>query len=809
MFLNGAKFVRIDGNHEDIDAITKEMVEEVHKVDPKARVHILPSLPTVVRVFCPEEKPKDFGVHVGWLSIPLRWEDYTPGFFYDVGIQPSRGIMVVPSKPWTATYLKNQSSGFLVSLRELDWERATQIVPLDLLLNETIVAFNALKSKKQDSVVISVEPKQSTERLLMAQEEALQRSVMSHQESLRSFEAETQRLQKNMETMKQAVDRNRKTETESSKKMYSLQADVERYKASTEYYRKTAERYKAETERYKAETERYMAQTERYKAETEQVKADAEQFKADAKKYKAIATASKADAERSQKKISEMSHALVTNKRTIATLRNEILTLKKISEASHALFTNKRTIATLREEVKHAEEEKTDTNAIRRLGKEVTQRRRAKTKKSKKKPRLVEHNFDVKRYVKEQENRTYEAEMRLKSMKDLVEEFKVRMKQTKEASNDLCRRAGLAPTKTTLSDIKRVSETIYSTLDKVNQIAGDSLPKKALDDMVKTYRARKGKKPLTILNLHELVATVKWNFLNGAKEYASRVDTLHSMTSAFKQANKCIRMDIAKHVASERFLQCRMDMDTHYLCTNVIEWCRFVEENAPANPREHTTFLDEIVTICCIPIRRVSNVIHGVIRNHVNIVTIQRYVRRWLFGKTNYRHFSMRRHTELVMVGVLKEVITDRPLIEPCIRVSGLIEAGLVSREKAPYLVDETKGMDSPYWKLRLYLQTAVEARMNTFANTIFKTHQNEWPERIVAGVYVPEGDPDKVVEFLYHHGKEDGAATEMAKRWGIDRKEAAHLVTRYLSTVKDIVDPKQSNRLGPLTFNNKWTMSG
>ena len=230
------------------------------------------------------------------------------------------------------------------------------------------------------------------------------------------------------------------------------------------------------------------------------------------------------------------------------------------------------------------------------------------------------------------------------------------------------------------------------------------------------------------------------------------------MTSAFKQANKCIRMDIAKHVASERFLQCRMDMDTHYLCTNVIEWCRFVEENAPANPREHTTFLDEIVTICCIPIRRVSNVIHGVIRNHVNIVTIQRYVRRWLFGKTNYRHFSMRRHTELVMVGVLKEVITDRPLIEPCIRVSGLIEAGLVSREKAPYLVDETKGMDSPYWKLRLYLQTAVEARMNTFANTIFKTHQNEWPERIVAGVYVPEGDPDKVVEFLYHHGKEDGA---------------------------------------------------
>ena len=43
--------------------------------------------------------------------------------------------------------------------------------------------------------------------------------------------------------------------------------------------------------------------------------------------------------------------------------------------------------------------------------------------------------------------------------------------------------------------------------------------------MVKTYRARKGKKPLTILNLHELVATVKWNFLNGAKEYASRVDT--------------------------------------------------------------------------------------------------------------------------------------------------------------------------------------------------------------------------------------------------------------------------------------------
>ena len=177
MFLNGAKFVRIDGNHEDIDAITKEMVEEVHKVDPKARVHILPSLPTVVRVFCPEEKPKDFGVHVGWLSIPLRWEDYTPGFFYDVGIQPSRGIMVVPSKPWT--YLLGSSPRSFWSLRELDWERATQIVPLDLLLNETIVAFNALKSK-QDSVVISSN-QNSPERLLMAQEEALQRSVMSHQ----------------------------------------------------------------------------------------------------------------------------------------------------------------------------------------------------------------------------------------------------------------------------------------------------------------------------------------------------------------------------------------------------------------------------------------------------------------------------------------------------------------------------------------------------------------------------------------------------------------------------------------------------
>ena len=165
-------------------------------------MHVLPSLPTVVRVFCPEEKPKDFGVHVGWLSIPLRWEDYTPGFFTMLASSRRGESWWSHRSLGTATYLKNQSSGFLVSLRELDWERATQIVPLDLLLNETIVAFSALKSKKQDSVIISVEPKQSTERLLMVKEEALQRSVMSHQESLRSFEAETQRLQKNMETMK-------------------------------------------------------------------------------------------------------------------------------------------------------------------------------------------------------------------------------------------------------------------------------------------------------------------------------------------------------------------------------------------------------------------------------------------------------------------------------------------------------------------------------------------------------------------------------------------------------------------------------
>ena len=116
--------------------------------------------------------------------------------------------------------------------------------------------------------------------------------------------------------------------------------------------------------------------------------------------------------------------------------------------------------------------------------------------------------------------------------------------------------------------------------------------------------------------------------------------------------------------------------------------------------------------------------------------------------------------------------------------------------------------MDSPYWKLRFYLQTAVEDRMNTFANTIFKKHQKDWPNRIVAGVYVPKGDPEKVVEFLVHHGKESSAPTELARRWGIDEGEAAHMVTRYLSTEKEIVNPGQSNFELP-TFNSKWTMSG
>ena len=219
MFLHGAKFVRVDGNHEDIDEIAKEMVEEVYKVDPKARVHFLPALPHVVKVFCPEEKPDNFGVHIGWLSIPLRWEDYTPGFFYDVGIQPSRGIVVVPSKPWTAAYLNNQSSGFLVSLRELDWERAKEIVPLDLLLEESIAALNELKSRKEERV--RPQPKEATERQMMAQEEALQRSVRSHQDAVRSFEAERKGMREALQKMKQAVDSNVKRESQSSKKMYS------------------------------------------------------------------------------------------------------------------------------------------------------------------------------------------------------------------------------------------------------------------------------------------------------------------------------------------------------------------------------------------------------------------------------------------------------------------------------------------------------------------------------------------------------------------------------------------------------------
>ena len=748
MFLHGAKFVRVDGNHEDIDEIAKEMVEEVYKVDPKARVHFLPALPHVVKVFCPEEKPDNFGVHIGWLSIPLRWEDYTPGFFYDVGIQPSRGIVVVPSKPWTAAYLNNQSSGFLVSLRELDWERAKEIVPLDLLLEESIAALNELKSRKEERV--RPQPKEATERQMMAQEEALQRSVRSHQDAVRTFEAERKGMREALQKMKQAVDSNVKRESQSSKKMYSLQADVERYKAFNDQCRANAQRCKEAAERF-------------------------------------------------QKELCDRSDALAANERTILALRAEIATMKKRWGE----------VDRLREEVKQAEEEKTDCKVtIEQLRKELVQRTNTK-KKPKKKNRSVEHNFDVERYVKEQENRAYDAEMRLKTLGDLVKEFKARMKQTKEASDDLCRRVGLVPSKTSLLDVRRVSETIHRALDTVNRIAGNEVSKKTLDQMVKMYRARKeGKRPLTMMNLHELVATLKWNFMNGAEEYASKADVLYSMSKALKQANKCIRMDIAKHVASERFLDCRMDMDTHRLCTNVIEWCRFVEENSPANPHEHSTFLDEIVTVCCIPIRRASNVIHGVVRNHVNVVTIQRYVRRWLFGRTNYRHFSMRRHTEMIMLGVMKEVITDRPLIEPCVRVCGLIDAGLVSRETAPYILDESKGMDSPYWKLRFYLQTAVEDRMNTFANTIFKTHQKDWPNRIVAGVYVPKGDPEKVVEFLVHHGKESSAPMELARRWGIDEGEAAHMVTRYLSTEKEIVNPGQSNFELP-TFNSKWTMSG
>ena len=126
--------------------------------------------------------------------------------------------------------------------------------------------------------------------------------------------------------------------------------------------------------------------------------------------------------------------------------------------------------------------------------------------------------------------------------------------------------------------------------------------------------------------------------MNGVQEYTGKVDTLYSMSKALKQA-KCIRMDIAEHVAAERFLDCRMDMDTHFLHQRH----RVVPVRGgepPANPYEHSTFLDEIVTVCCIPIRRASNVIHGVVRNHVNVVTIQRYVRRWLFGKTLPQFFQ-------------------------------------------------------------------------------------------------------------------------------------------------------------------------
>ena len=431
MFLHGAKFIRVDGNHEDIDDICEEMVTEINRVDPNAHVHVLPPLPRVIKVFCPEEKPENFGVHIGWLSIPLRWEDYTPGFYYDIGIQPSRGIMVVPSMPWTATFLKNQS-GFLVSLGELDWERAKQIVPLNILLNESIAAFEEAISRKEETIVIAVEPKQSTERLMMAQEEALQRSVLSHQNSLRIFEAERQGFLKGMEEATKKRKETLDMMESLSKKVYRLQGDLERYKAFSK-----------------------------------QCKADAQRF---------------------QKEIIKTSDALGESERTVLALRHENSTLKKRWGE----------VDRLREEVKQAEEEKTDCKVtIEQLRKELVQR--AKTKRPKKKPRGVEHKFDVEKYVKEQENRAYDAEMRLKTLGDLVKEFKERMKQTKEASDDLCRRVGLAPTKTSLLDVKRVSETIHRALDTVSRIAGDAVSKKTLDQMVKMYRGRKGgKRPLTM-----------------------------------------------------------------------------------------------------------------------------------------------------------------------------------------------------------------------------------------------------------------------------------------------------------------------
>ena len=59
-----------------------------------------------------------------------------------------------------------------------------------------------------------------------------------------------------------------------------------------------------------------------------------------------------------------------------------------------------------------------------------------------------------------------------------------------------------------LLDVKRASDTIQCALDTVNRIAGDAVSKKTLDQMVNMYRARKeGKRPLTMMNLHELVAT--------------------------------------------------------------------------------------------------------------------------------------------------------------------------------------------------------------------------------------------------------------------------------------------------------------
>ena len=438
---------------------------------------------------------------------------------------------------------------------------------------------------------------------------------------------------------------------------------------------------------------------------------------------------------------------------------------------------------------------------VRRLQASTNKQQKKKKKKAKKNGGKENEAFVPDSYLLEQEKKAHEAETRLGQTKDLLERMKGRMKTLTGAANDLCGTVGIGPAKTPLEAMERVKGTVERALDTVNRIATDQVSKSTLDTMIRMYRARKeGVRPLTVMNLHELVATMKWNFVEATNKYANKVGALHQFSKAMKQANQSIRIDVAKHVASERFLACRMDMDTHALCPNVLEWCSYVENGLPTNPREHSTFLDEIITVCCVPIRRASNVVHGVVRNHASIVTIQRYVRRWLFKQTNYRHFSMRRHTELIKLGVMKEVIMDRPMIEPCIRVAGLIEAGLVSRENAAFILDESKGMDSPYWKLKQYLQTAIEDRMSCFANTIYKTHQEGWHDRIVAGVYVPKGDPEKVVEHLVKRAKAPGAARELVERWGIDPTEASNMIARYLDVEKDIVLPGQTKR---------WTTSG